>query len=77
MCSSDLQYPGEREVYSDATLTILTSAYRPKHNIVFRDLYPVDLGGFAMLTTASDVDHVECIATFKYRIFDIVPATAS
>lgn len=71
------QYPGEREVYSDATLTVLSSAYRPKHNIIFRDLYPTDLSGFAMLTTASDVDHVECIATFKYRIFDIVPATSS
>lgn len=66
------QYPGEREVYSDATLTILSSAYKPKYEFVFRDLYPVDLGGFGMLTTASDVDHVECVATFKYRIFDVV-----
>lgn len=66
------QYPGEREVYSDATLTILTSSYKAKHEIVFRDLFPTDLSGFTMLTTASDVDHVECIATFKYRIFDII-----
>lgn len=65
------QYPGEREVYSDATLTILTSAYRAKHEIVFRDMFPIDLGGFTMLTTASDVDHVECIATFRYRSYDV------
>ena len=66
------QYPGERNVYSDATLTILSSAYRAKHEVVFRDLYPVDLSGFTMMSTASDVDHVECTATFKYRVFDIV-----
>lgn len=70
------QYPGEREVYSDATLSVLSSAYRPKYDIVFRDLYPIDLGGFAMLTTASDVDHVECVATFKYRTFDVLPTNS-
>ena len=61
------------EVYSDATLTILSSAHRAKHHIQFVDLFPVDLGGFTMLTTAGDVDYVESIVTFKYRSYDVVP----
>lgn len=66
------QYPGEAEVYSDATLSVLNSAYKVKHQFVFRELFPVDLSGFSMMSTASDVDHVECTATFRYRKFDVV-----
>lgn len=65
------QYDPE-QVYSDATLTILSSAYRAKREIQFFDIFPVDLGGFTFLTTAGDVDYVESIVTFKYRSYDFV-----
>jgi hypothetical protein len=66
------QYKPE-EVYTDATLTVLSSAMNPKYNIVFVDIFPIDLGGFTFLTTAGDVDYVESIVTFKYRSYDITP----
>ena len=56
--------------YSDATLTVLSSAYRTKREIVFYDIYPVELGGFSFLTTAGDVDYVEAMVTFRYRSFE-------
>jgi len=61
------------EVYSDATLTVLSSAMNAKYNVVFVDIFPVDLGGFTFLTTAGDVDYIESIVTFKYRSYDISP----
>jgi hypothetical protein len=66
------QYIAE-EVYSDATLTVLSSAMNAKYNITFVDMFPVDLGGFTFLTTAGDVDYIESIVTFKYRSYDITP----
>ena len=65
------QYNAE-QVYSDATLTVLSSAYRTKQEIEFYDMFPVDLGGFTFATTAGDVDYVESIVTFKYRSYDFV-----
>lgn len=65
------QYDPE-QVYSDATLTVLSSAYRMKQEIQFYDIFPVDLGGFTFMTTAGDVDYIESIVTFKYRSYDFI-----
>jgi len=65
------QYDAQ-QVYSDATLTVLSSAYRTKQEIEFYDMFPVDLGGFTFMTTAGDVDYIESIVTFKYRNYDFV-----
>jgi hypothetical protein len=64
------QYDPE-QVYSDATLSVLSSAMNPKHEVVFKDMFPIDLGGFTMMSTAGDVDYIESIATFRYRNFTI------
>ncbi len=58
-------------VYSDATLTILSSAMNAKFEVNFVDMYPTDLGGFNFNTVAADVDYVETIATFRFRTFNI------
>jgi hypothetical protein len=63
------------EVYSDATLTVLSSAMNPKFDITFVDLYPMDLGGFMFNSTAADVDYIETVATFRFRTFNITPLT--
>jgi hypothetical protein len=64
------QYDPE-QTYSDATLSVLSSAMNTKHEVIFKDMFPIDLGGFTMMSTAGDVDYIESIATFKYRNFTI------
>jgi len=63
---------GEEKVFSDATLHILNSAMNPNKEIQFTDCYPTSLTDVPFNTTLSDVDYVECTATFKFRKFDFV-----
>lgn len=60
-------------VYSDATLTVLSSAMNPKFEVQFYDMYPTDIGGINFNTISADVDYIETIATFRFRSFDIIP----
>ena len=62
---------GDDKVFSDATLTILNSAMNSNKEVLFTDVYPTGLMDLPFSTTLSDVDYVECTATFKYRKFDI------
>jgi len=63
---------GEEKVFSDATLHVLNSAMNPNKEIQFTDCYPTGLTDVPFNTTLSDVDYVECTATFKFRKFDFV-----
>ena len=60
------------DLYSDATLTVLSSAYNPKFDIQFRDIFPIDLSGFQFATVSGDVDYIESTVTFGFRTFDII-----
>lgn len=57
--------------YSDATLTILNSAMQPNLDIVFEDCYPTSLSDLQFSVTAPSVDYIECMATFRYKLFRI------
>ncbi len=59
-------------LYSDATLTILSSASNPVVNIVFRDLFPISLSDFSFDSKLSSVDYIEASASFAYKKFDVV-----
>lgn len=61
------------EQYSDATLSVLSSSYKVKQEILFYDIFPVDLGGFTFMSTSGDVDYIESIVTFRFRNFDFAP----
>ena len=50
---------------------IVNSAMNPNKDVLFTDVYPTGLMDLPFSTTLSDVDYVECTATFKYRKFDI------
>ena len=63
---------GEEKVFSDATLHVLNSAMNPNKEIQFTDCYPTGLTDVPFNTTLSDLDYVECTATFKFRKFDFV-----
>jgi hypothetical protein len=58
-------------VLSDVTLTILSSAMRPKFEITFVDAFPVALGELEFDSRTEDIMYVETSATFRFRKFNI------
>jgi hypothetical protein len=57
--------------YSDATLTILSSAYNPIVEVVFYDIFPISLGGMTFDSRMSTVDHLEASVSFAYKRFEV------
>lgn len=58
-------------IYSDATLMILTSKYNPNLRIKFKDMFPENITPLRFDTTASDIEYLECTATFRYTNYTI------
>ena len=58
--------------YSDGTLTILDSTNNPKINIIYKDLFPIALESLDYDIASAQVEYLTAIATFKFRIFEIV-----
>ena len=57
--------------YSDATLTILSSANNPAYTFKFYDVFPTSLSTFVMSTTDSPDTAITADATFRYSYFDV------
>lgn len=53
-------------IYSDASLTILSSAMNPNVRIEIQDLFPISLTPIEMSATNSDVEYIEATATFRF-----------
>jgi len=58
-------------LYSDATLMIMTNGKNPNMQVVFKDIFPINLGAIRMDTTQADVDYVSVDATFQTNSFEI------
>ena len=58
-------------LYSDATLQILTSSQNPNFKITFKDMFPVELSTLNFDATSEDVAYFTAEATFKYTIYNI------
>jgi len=58
-------------VYSDATLTILSSAKNPIVNINFKDIYPITLTDINFDSTMTDVDYVNASVSFNVQRYEI------
>lgn len=56
-------------IFSQMTLTVLTSHYQPFIAIEFEDAFPVELTPIEFRTTDSDVDYITCSAYFKYTSY--------
>lgn len=56
---------------SDASIVILTSSNNPVKEFVFRDMFPVSLGGLRFVTTSGDVEYQVATAVFSIRDFII------
>lgn len=67
---SDASKPGSGEgVYSDATLTILSSAKNPMVDVHFTNIFPTELTQLNFDSRLERVDYIECTATFRYEAF--------
>ncbi len=55
--------------YSDATLSILTGNNNIAQQIQFVDLFPVTIGTVTVQSTITDVNYIQCNATFRYGYY--------
>jgi len=58
-------------LYSDISLTLLTSLKNPNIQFNFKDCWPTTLSGWTMQHTSDDVTYATCTATFLYGLFDV------
>lgn len=64
------RYTGEG-LYSDVSLIIYTSSNNPNYEFIFTDAFPVALSKVTFDTTNTNVDYLNCSATFKYTNFTV------
>tara|TARA_Y100001970_G_scaffold260008_1_gene341606 strand:+ start:179 stop:778 length:600 start_codon:yes stop_codon:yes gene_type:complete len=57
--------------FSDATLQILSSNYKPSIHVNFIDAFPVSLSTLEFDASIADYNYFTAQATFKYTIFNI------
>lgn len=63
---------GDRSLYSDATLTILSNKNNPIVEIRFKDMFPISLDALEFDQSATDSINLSASATFKYQQFKII-----
>jgi hypothetical protein len=59
------------EIYSDASLIILTGGNTPNIEVKYIDVYPVSLSALDFDLQATDIDYLKATATFAYRKYDL------
>tara|TARA_Y100000310_G_scaffold128256_1_gene127394 strand:+ start:1166 stop:1750 length:585 start_codon:yes stop_codon:yes gene_type:complete len=59
----------DKAMYSDAFLMILSNKNNPILNVVFRDIFPITLGGLEYTQGATDVEYITATASFAYQIY--------
>ena len=58
-------------IYSDASLTVLTSAMNPNMKFTFRNVFPYSLTDLDFNTSAADVEYLEATVGFRFELFTI------
>ena len=58
-------------IYSDGTLSILSSNLIPKFQIFFRDLFPYSLSTMTFDATQTDQEYFTADVSFKYTIYTV------
>ena len=58
-------------IYSDATLQILSNNLVPKFQVFFNDVFPYSLSTISFDATDTDIDYFTAEASFKYTIYDM------
>jgi hypothetical protein len=60
------------KVYSDGSLIITTSSYKPNIEVKFIDMYPVSLTSVPFSIEGTDVDYVQADVNFAYRKYELI-----
>jgi len=62
--------PGSGDgIFSDATLTVLSSSKNPIVEVNFKNLFPYNLSELKFSSSETDVSYMEVDVTFKYQSF--------
>ena len=61
----------ELNLFSDATLQILTSKENPNFKVMFQDMFPTELSTLNFDATSEDIQYFTADVTFKYTIYNI------
>jgi len=64
-------------VFSDATLTVLSSKNNPEVEVRFRNVFPVALTGLSYNQQAADVEYLTATVSFEYEIYDFATSGSS
>ena len=59
------------DFFSDITLTITNSAYKPQYYVRFRDAFPIALSSLEFNSAATENEPMVANATFSYTSYDI------
>lgn len=62
---------GQLNLYSDGTLTVLTSNQNANFKIKFKDMFPYSLTTLQFDATENDIGYFTAEVSFKYTIFNI------
>ena len=58
-------------IYSDATLQVLSNSLVPKFQIMFKDVFPYSLSTITFDATDTDIEYFTADVSFKYTIYDM------
>ena len=59
-------------IYSDATLQVLSNSLVPKFQVMFKDVFPYSLSTITFDATDTDIEYFTAEVSFKYTIYDII-----
>tara|TARA_B100000945_G_scaffold55782_1_gene41050 strand:- start:209 stop:655 length:447 start_codon:yes stop_codon:yes gene_type:complete len=65
------------DVYSDGTLQALNSNQRVQFQVIFTDMFPVQLTELQFDATNPDTEYFTAEAVFKYAIYNVTDATGN
>ena len=60
------KWKGTKQLYSDATLSILNSNMNINYIILFKDLFPTNISEVAFDSATADIEGIKATATFQY-----------
>ena len=60
-----------QDSFSDITLTIMNSAYKPQYYVKFKDAFPIGLSSLDFNSTSTENEPIVASATFSYTSYDI------
>ena len=58
-------------IYSDATLQILSNNLVPKFQVMFKDVFPYSLSTISFDATDTDIDYFTAEVSFKYTMYNL------